>query len=143
MMNEAQKDKIERMRKKGAGCGEISKELGLNRETVKSYCRRHGLAGIAKKEVQAGTYNDVKLSYCRNCGAPIEQNPKRKQKIFCCDKCRRKWWSKNRNQTNRKANYEFICACCGKKFTAYGNRNRKYCCFDCYIKDRFGTEQVE
>lgn len=26
---------------------------------------------------------------------------------------------------------------CGKAFVAYGNKDRKYCSHDCYIRDRF------
>ena len=41
---------------------------------------------------------------------------------------------------NRKANYECTCEKCGKKFISYGNKDRKYCCHECYIEDRFGGE---
>ena len=30
------------------------------------------------------------------------------------------------------------CPACGKTFSAYGKRNRKYCSHECYIIDRFG-----
>ena len=44
----------------------------------------------------------------------------------------------NLDKVNRKANYEFICPHCKKPFSAYGNKNRKYCSHACYIEDRFG-----
>jgi len=34
-------------------------------------------------------------------------------------------------------NLTMTCARCGKEFTSYGNKNRKYCSHDCYIKARF------
>ena len=37
-----------------------------------------------------------------------------------------------------KANYEFVCPNCKKHFVCYGNKNRKYCCHDCYLEDRYG-----
>lgn len=40
-----------------------------------------------------------------------------------------------------KISYMYIHApCCKKKFTAYGNSNRKYCSHECCINDRFGGE---
>lgn len=41
----------------------------------------------------------------------------------------------------RKAVYAYTCAHCGKPFTAYGNKERKYCSHNCYISDRFGEER--
>ena len=34
----------------------------------------------------------------------------------------------------------YKCEKCGKKFISYGNKDRKYCCHECYIEDRFGGE---
>lgn len=42
---------------------------------------------------------------------------------------------------NEKAMYRLVCVHCGQEFVSYGNRNRKYCCHDCYIKDRFWKEE--
>ena len=39
---------------------------------------------------------------------------------------------------DRRAIYECVCECCGKTFSSYGNKNRKYCSHSCYIKGRFG-----
>ncbi|RXM53885.1 RNA polymerase subunit sigma-70, partial [Clostridium tetani] len=30
---------------------------------------------------------------------------------------------------------------CGKEFSAYGNKNRKYCSHNCYIRDRFWRDE--
>lgn len=137
-MNDMQKEQIRIFRAKGYGYRMIAKNMGISKETVKSYCKRHGLGGYAKEKAPSGGYGRTDQTTCLNCGTMIEQIPKRKPKKFCCDKCRSRWWSKHPDQVNRKANYDFTCACCGKPFTAYGNSNRKYCSFDCYIKDRFG-----
>ena len=60
-------------------------------------------------------------------------------KKFCSDKCRREWWKAHPEKLHRKdtAIYTMTCARCGKEFTSYGNKNRKYCSHDCYIKARF------
>jgi len=42
----------------------------------------------AEKEIQA--------LYCQNCHKPLKHFPGRKQKKFCCDKCRMAWWYKKR-----------------------------------------------
>ena len=135
-MNDTQKLQIQKLRKEGYGYGKIAEKLGININTVKTYCRRHCLNGVAvesKKESMKKT--------CLCCGIPVTQIAGRKEKKFCSDKCRNKWWNSNLNQVNRKANYEYICPYCKKPFIAYGNKNRKYCSHACYIADRFGGRQ--
>ena len=36
-----------------------------------------------------------------------------------------------------EAQYHLQCVYCGKEFIVYGNANRRYCCHNCYIRDRF------
>jgi hypothetical protein len=36
--------------------------------------------------------------------------------------------------------YHFTCIACGKRFSAYGKADRKYCSHECYINDRFYRE---
>lgn len=81
---------------------------------------------------------DGEVHHCLCCGKEVVQPRGRKEKKFCSDKCRNKWWNSNLDKVNRKANYEFICPHCKKLFSAYGNKNRKYCSHACYIEDRFG-----
>lgn len=137
-MTEPQKEKIRIMRIKGVGYGTIAKTLGLKSETVKSYCRRHGMA--SKDKVRMETLTKPEIGHCRNCGVPVAQDPKRKYKVFCCDTCRQRWWNKHPDQINRKAIYRIRCLNCGKDFEVYGNKHRKYCCHECYIQHRFGAE---
>ena len=79
---------------------------------------------------------------CTNCGNPIKQKSKGKLRRFCSDECRRKWWKENPEQGQRKetALYILVCAFCRTEFESYGNKHRKYCCPECYIKDRFRRE---
>lgn len=46
-----------------------------------------------------------------------------------------------RNGLGDAAKNTIACAHCGKPFTAYGNKERKYCSHNCYISDRFGEER--
>lgn len=55
---------------------------------------------------------------------------------------RQSWWNAHPELVNRKAVYEFTCAYCGKRFSAYGNAHRKYCCHDCYIEGRYGRRDA-
>ena len=80
------------------------------------------------------------LHPCMNCGDEVPQNPGRKVKKFCSDKCRHAWWNRNLDQVNRKTNYNAVCKYCGKEFVVYGNSERKFCSHECYIADRFGDE---
>lgn len=130
-MTNEQKWKIVRFRSQGYGYAAIGRELGISKDTVKSFCRRNGLMISGSKSA----YDKEK---CRECGKRIVQQEKKKKRIFCCKSCREKWWTEHADKIDRKAVYTFTCSGCGKKFTAYGNRNRKYCSHSCYIAHRFG-----
>ncbi len=135
-MTDIQKDRIREMRADGYGYVKIARELGLSENTVKSFCRRKGLNGaVADLKALPG---DAGNGVCLCCGAEVQQVPGRKAKKFCSDKCRNKWWNSHLDLVDRKAHYEFVCACCNKPFTAYGNAGRKYCSHACYVADRFG-----
>lgn len=123
-MNLKDKEKIKELRVDGLGYKKIASELNISVNTVKSYCQRNGLSGESNNR-------------CRNCGVVVEQNPKRKKKKFCSDKCRLDWWNSHQEKINKKANYTLTCKHCGKSFISYGNKNRKYCSHSCYISDRF------
>lgn len=133
-MNDTQRQQIEKLRTDGLSYGKISEALGLSINTIKTYCRRHGFGGVVATSAQI----DETGHFCLCCGIPVVQTFGRKEKRFCSDRCRNKWWNQNLDKVNRKANYEYICLCCKKPFTAYGNKNRKYCSHECYIEDRFG-----
>lgn len=80
----------------------------------------------------------AKVEQCQYCGIEVFQNPGRKQKKFCTDKCRNLWWNSHLYMVNRRAMYECECLHCKKTFVSYGNKNRKYCSRECYIAGRFG-----
>ena len=137
-MTSEQKSAIAGYRKNGYGYKKIGQLMGMNENTIKTYCRRNGLGGIANP-----TLSSEEGSVCKSCGADIVQIPGRKLKKFCSDWCRNLWWNAHLDLVNRKANYEFVCPACGKPFTVYGNAHRKYCSHSCYIEDRFGGNRYE
>lgn len=125
-MTDEQKKKLIALRRDGVGYGQIAVAVNISINTVKSFCRRHGLVTKAVASV------------CEQCGRPIEQNPGRKRKRFCSDACRNKWWNSHLDLVKRKAVYTFTCPACGKKFIVYGNSHRKFCSHAYYIAYRFG-----
>ena len=133
-MTNEQRAKITDLRTLGYGYSKIASMTGLSKDSVKAYCRNHGLGGI-----RHGEPTDI-YNRCLNCGTPLEQKPGVKRKKFCGSECRQTWWNAHQELVGRKAYYDFTCASCGKVFTAYGNSNRKYCSHACYIADRFGRE---
>lgn len=120
-MTTEEKAKIQQLRSKGTSIRDIASTMNLSVNTVKSYCSRNKGAQL-----------------CQCCGTPIVQPPKTRLKKFCSDKCRMQWWNSHAHEVNRKAMYDFSCACCGRPFQAYGNNHRKYCSRTCYIQSRFG-----
>ena len=118
-MTDEQRQKITNLRTAGNGYKKIGKLFGLSENTVKSFCQRRKLGGVV------GKFN-VEVAVCKCCGKPVPQTHGRKQKKFCSDQCRMKWWNSHLDQVQRKANYDYICPVCKKTFTVYGNANRKY-----------------
>lgn len=137
-MDDRQRQQIRELREEGYGYGRIAQALGINENTIKTYCRRHGLAGMANNP--ASSVGEKQCCPC--CKKVLVQLPGRKPKKYCSDKCRMKWWNSHLDQVNRKANYSFVCPVCKKTFSVYGNANRKYCSHACYIKARFGGDEV-
>lgn len=125
-MTNLQKERIKTMRLQGIGYVKIGETLGISDNTVRSFCRRNGLGETSPNTV-----------VCKQCGKLIKIVPKQKPKKFCSDACRTTWWNSHPDCVDRKAVYAYTCAHCGNPFTAYGNKNRKYCCHACYIADRF------
>ncbi len=134
-MTDNQKREITRLRNTKCSYSNISSTLNIPINTVKSYCRRHGLGSNSGEEENS---TDIDALKCLCCGTVIPQIKGRKPKRFCSDRCRNKWWNTHLNQVKRRANYDFVCKYCKKAFVAYGNKGRKYCSHDCYIADRFG-----
>ena len=136
-MTNEQKAAIIEFRKNGCGYRTIAQHMGMNDNTIKAFCKRNGLGGVA---AAAQTVDPDLL--CKCCGKRLVKIPGRKPRKFCSDSCRTHWWNSHLDLVNRKANYTFICKNCGQPFTAYGDSHRKYCCHACYINDRFGVRKL-
>ena len=138
-MTNEQKLQVRRLRTDNQSYVSIASQIGASVSAVKAYCQRNGLTGFraaAPKEPEQPT------TACKECGKPIKQRAGIKEIKFCCGECRQKWWNAHPEMVNRKAIYQYTCACCGKPFSAYGNSHRKYCCHSCYIQGRYGRAEA-
>ncbi len=132
-MTDEQRTQIIASRRNGVGYATIAKDVGMTKNAVAAFCRRHGLTG----DLSENSTNDTAGGLCRECGKPLVQIDGMKTRAFCSHACKTKLWREHPEKLNRKATYDFVCAHCKKPFTAYGNSKRKYCSHECYIADRF------
>lgn len=142
-MTDMEKQQVQDLRLKGVGYKAIAATLGISRDSVRGYCKRNGLDGNSK--VVALNVEEKKKGnlLCACCGKPIKQKAGGRTRRFCSEECRRKWWKDNPQERNKNetAIYKYTCPYCGKEFSCYGNKKRKYCSHDCYIKSRFWGEE--
>lgn len=137
-MTECEHQQIQDLRIKGTGYKAIAAVMGLSRDTVRGYCKRCGLDDDSKGGMSnAGEKGPEPMCAC--CGQVITKKDLRKNRRFCSDVCRQKWWADNYDARNKKPEsiYQYTCLHCGKEFSAYGDKERKYCSQDCYFKARF------
>ena len=73
-MTDKQKNQIAEYREQGMSYTEISKKMDLSINSIKTYCKRHGLGGVKAYEADG----EELIIPCEYCGAPVKQNPGRK-----------------------------------------------------------------
>lgn len=129
-MTDLQKEQIKTLRLQGIGYVKIGEMLGISDNTVRSFAA--ATVWVMRQRTTIA---------CKHCGKLIKIIPRQKPRKFCSDACRTAWWNSHPDCVDRKAVYAYTCAHCGKPFTAYGNKERKYCSHNCYISDRFGEER--
>jgi len=130
-MNHQQKEAIQQLREEGQSYSRIAELLGISDNTVKSYCRRNNLGGVALPASEP-----VSETFCRQCGAPLKQIIGKKQKQYCSDQCRLAWWNAHPEAVTHKSMRLFTCQTCGRVFEGYGKRERKFCSRACYGKSK-------
>ena len=142
-MTPAQKKLIRTMRECGMACTAIAKQLGLSPNTVKSFCRREGIrVKTSASSAQSANHNvNVTITFCESCSAPVAQIPGRKKKRFCSDQCRMDWWARHRSFIDQRTEHQLICEACGKEFSVYGVKHRKFCSRACVLASRRKAEK--
>lgn len=127
-MTKQQKQIIAELRECSVPIPSIAEQLGISANTIKSYCQRHGILPLNKPRRN--------IRFCLQCHAEIPQMPHRKEKKFCCDKCRQLWWTAHSAMIQRSSQIKLTCPVCGKVFLAYSSKNRIYCSRTCYGKSK-------
>ena len=122
-MTDLVKTQIKELKSKGYGYKAISKELNVPLGSVTSFLKRE--AGKEKATCK-----------CKKCGSTLIQTTGHRPRLFCSDYCRREWWKAHKDERKLKAYYTCTCSCCNKSFISYGNKNRKYCSWECYANKR-------
>ena len=111
-MTTEQINQITTMRRSNKRISEIASAVGVPISTVKSWCRRHPIENSFP---------------CPNCGAMVIQPVGTRQKKFCSNTCRNKWWFKH----GAGSSHLKTCAFCGRVFSA-DRESRKYCSYKCF-----------
>ena len=139
-MTEEQKLQIRKLRQQGLGYQANGKMVNLTRDSVRSYCKNHGLQGV-RLAVKMKTKERIKNGEaCAYCAVPIKKAKTGRPARCCCGACRRSYWKAHRDEGKKseKATYTMECKYCHKIFESYGNKTRKYCCHAHYVLDRYG-----
>ena len=110
-MTDAQAKQINEMRMKGMGYKAIGMAIGLSRDIVRNYCKRHNLAGYATVVSKNMKLMVDGKEVCHFCGNPITQPKTGRPRRFCCEKCRREWWKAHPEAVKKseKASYTLVC----------------------------------
>lgn len=142
-MTEILKQQIYDLRLKGVGYKAIAAVIGISRDSVRGFCKRNGLDGDSLVVALNMEEQKKQRLICSCCAKPLQKNGRGRPKRFCSNECRRKWWNEHPQERNKNesAIYQYTCTHCGQEFSCYGNRTRKYCSHDCYIKSRFWSEE--
>ena len=126
-MTETEKKKITTLRQEGLGYKKISLILGISRDSVRSFVKRNPVDVIKNSK-----------SECRQCGRRILSAIGRKQRLFCSDECRSRWWNSHRELI--AYGYKSVCEYCGRTFAA--DRKSKFCSQECYHRNRFHRSSI-
>lgn len=114
--------KIYELKGKGYGYKKIANVLNAPLSTVKSIIIRH---------------RNSNETCCLNCGARIVNKPKTKRRKFCSEGCKRKYIASHPECIGKEKSIVETCQNCGKEFTVYASRDRKFCSHGCYIAYRY------
>lgn len=131
-MTDEEKTRVIDLMQRGNGYNFIAKQLGLNYNTVKSFCNRYKERTECTEIYVEVKYSNFYSVHCKCCGEVFPQDKHRKPQYFCCDKCRMKWWNDHRNELRFRNPQKHICDNCGEIFV--NNRpHTKFCSKECYI----------
>lgn len=118
-MTDKEKIAIKALNAAGMSLTDISAQLSISRNTVKSFLKR------SKTE-----------DLCLNCGTVLPHIPHKKKKKFCSDKCRMHYWNVHQNEMSHTNATIIKCEVCGKDVLSYRQKPRRFCSRECAAKGR-------
>lgn len=122
-MTERETEAVSRLQGYGLDYREISRVTGIDKESVRTFLRRHTPTLVLPLNADG---------YCRSCGKPLRFTPGRRPKKYCGNSCRTVFWNSHRDSIRHRTWREYTCLHCGNTFEAAGRRERKYCSRACY-----------
>ncbi len=72
-MTPDEKSRMTALRKAGRSSAAIAGELGISKNTVKTFCRRNGLTAEAERAPVTETLEQRESRLCPHCGKPVIQ----------------------------------------------------------------------
>ncbi len=126
-MTEPEIEAVNRLQGFGLDYREIAEVTRIDRETVRTYTRRHPAVITIRIEADG---------YCRSCGRPLAFTAGHRTRLYCGTSCRMRFWNGHRDHIRHRTWRTYTCLCCGKMFEAGGREARKYCSRECYHQSR-------
>ena len=94
-MDQNTKENIKHLRRQNYSYACIGSRLGIPMNTVKSYCRRHGVR--PESSVRKTKAEKAALVICKYCGKEIAEDGGQK-KVFCNRDCKNAYWNEARKK---------------------------------------------
>lgn len=113
-MTDAQKEQVRYLRCEGLGYGAIATRLGISENTVKSFCRRNNLTGVASKEP---------VVVCRNCAGRFLNTPRENRENFAPRLAAAHGGSCTRSLSIKPPSIRLPAPIAGRNFRAMGTGN--------------------
>ena len=126
-MTQLEKQEIIKLKNEGRSYKQISDLTGICVSTIKSLCTRYQ------------TKQNELVYYCKCCGKKLVFTNGKKQKQYCSDTCRMRYWRNNKDKMNIAHTIQVECPVCHRVFTDYETKKRKYCCWSCYMEAKQRT----
>ena len=125
-MTNEQRAIILAMRERGEKYQAIAEKTGIAVGTIRSFFARYNKGVVIRP---------VSSDICLQCHQPILCRKVKRNRTFCSDQCRSKWWNAHRENLSTASAHQTICKVCRKKIITYSGA--KYCSRACYFIDRY------
>ncbi len=126
MTNDQEKELI-RLHEAGRSSQEIAVITGIKAATVRSFFSR-------KKKRKCTDENSNQSLLCECCHKVMPEQQYKRNRRFCSDLCRSRWWNSHRDKLKNAQAHYLQCGTCGVSFFSY--TPAKYCSRACSFISR-------